>query len=60
MITTSDGEVAERARWLRNQGMAERYVHKIVGLNERMNEIAEFFHRLGFEPAPICSFFKNL
>lgn len=39
MITTSDAEVAEQARWLRNQGMAERYVHKIVGINERMTEI---------------------
>lgn len=39
MITTNDDEVAERARWLRNQGMAERYNHKIVGLNERMTEI---------------------
>lgn len=39
MITTSDPEVAERARWLRNQGMAERYVHRTVGLNERMTEM---------------------
>jgi dTDP-4-amino-4,6-dideoxygalactose transaminase len=39
MITTSDPEVARLARWLRNQGMSERYVHKIVGLNERMTEI---------------------
>lgn len=39
MITTNDPSVAERARWLRNQGMAERYNHKIVGLNERMTEI---------------------
>ena len=39
MITTGDPEVAERARWLRNQGMAERYVHRIVGINERMTEI---------------------
>ncbi len=39
MVTTSDGELAERVRWLRNQGMAERYEHKIVGLNERMTEI---------------------
>ena len=39
MITTFDTEVAERARWLRNQGMAERYVHRIVGINERMTEI---------------------
>ncbi|HEU4318620.1 MAG TPA: DegT/DnrJ/EryC1/StrS aminotransferase family protein [Acidimicrobiia bacterium] len=39
MITTSDPELAERARWLRNQGMVERYVHKVIGLNERMTEI---------------------
>lgn len=39
MITTSDGELAERARMLRNQGMSERYVHPMVGLNERMTEI---------------------
>lgn len=39
MITTNDDEIAERARWLRNQGMAERYNHKIIGLNERMTEI---------------------
>lgn len=39
MITTSDPDLAEKARWLRNQGMAERYQHKIVGLNERMTEI---------------------
>ncbi|MGH3649658.1 MAG: DegT/DnrJ/EryC1/StrS family aminotransferase [Acidimicrobiia bacterium] len=39
MITTSDSEVAHRARLLRNQGMAERYQHRIVGLNERMTEI---------------------
>lgn len=39
MITTFDPEVAQRARWLRNQGMAERYVHRIVGINERMTEI---------------------
>ena len=39
MITTSDPGVAERARMLRNQGMSERYVHPMVGLNERMTEI---------------------
>ncbi len=39
MITTDDDQVAERVRWLRNQGMVERYVHKIVGLNERMTEM---------------------
>lgn len=39
MITTFDSDVAEKARWLRNQGMVERYEHRIVGLNERMTEI---------------------
>lgn len=39
MITTSDPELAERAAWLRNQGMSERYQHEIVGLNERMTEV---------------------
>lgn len=39
MITTSDPDLAERARMLRNQGMSERYVHPMVGLNERMTEI---------------------
>jgi dTDP-4-amino-4,6-dideoxygalactose transaminase len=39
MITTSDSHLAERARMLRNQGMSERYVHPMVGLNERMTEI---------------------
>jgi dTDP-4-amino-4,6-dideoxygalactose transaminase len=39
MITTSDPDVAHRARMLRNQGMSERYVHPMVGLNERMTEI---------------------
>lgn len=39
MITTSDDDLASRARMLRNQGMSERYVHPMVGLNERMTEI---------------------
>ena len=39
MITTSDHDLAEKARMLRNQGMVQRYKHKIVGLNERMTEI---------------------
>ncbi len=39
MITTSDPELAERARMLRNQGMATRYVHELIGLNERMTEL---------------------
>jgi len=39
MITTRDPELAQRARLLRNQGMAARYEHILVGINERMTEI---------------------
>ena len=39
MITTNEAELARRARLLRNQGMEERYLHELVGLNERMTEI---------------------
>jgi perosamine synthetase len=39
MITTSDREVAERVRLLRNQGMVKRYEHVTIGLNERMTEV---------------------
>ena len=39
MITTSDPEVAERARLLREHGMKVRYHHDIVGYNFRMSDI---------------------
>ena len=39
MLTTSDSDLAEWARMFRNQGMAARYEHKIIGLNERMTEV---------------------
>ena len=38
MITTSDDELADRARMIRNQGMAARYEHELIGINERMTE----------------------
>jgi perosamine synthetase len=52
MITTSDPDVAERARWLRNQGMAERYVHRTVGLNERMTEMEAAIGLIQLEKLP--------
>jgi dTDP-4-amino-4,6-dideoxygalactose transaminase len=52
MITTSDPGVAERARWLRNQGMSERYVHPIAGLNERMTEIEGAIGLIQLEKLP--------
>jgi perosamine synthetase len=39
MITTNDADLAERARWIRNQGMSQRYTHEVVGINERMTSI---------------------
>jgi perosamine synthetase len=39
MITTSDGELAERARLLREHGMKVRYHHDVLGYNFRMTDI---------------------
>ncbi len=39
MITTDDGELAERARLLRQHGMRERYRPEILGYNFRMTDI---------------------
>lgn len=52
MITTRDSELAERARWLRNQGMEQRYVHRVVGLNERMTEIEAAIGLVQLEKLP--------
>jgi perosamine synthetase len=40
MLTTNDGELAERVRLLREHGMKVRYHHDIVGYNFRMTDIA--------------------
>jgi dTDP-4-amino-4,6-dideoxygalactose transaminase len=40
MLTTDDGELAERVRLLREHGMKVRYHHDIVGYNFRMTDIA--------------------
>ena len=39
MITTSDGELAERARLLREHGMKVRYHHDVLGYNFRMTDV---------------------
>lgn len=39
MAFTSDGEVADRIRGLRNHGQWERYRHRMVGINGRLDEI---------------------
>lgn len=38
-IVTSDSDLAERARSLRNYGQSNRYEHPLVGLNSRLDEI---------------------
>jgi dTDP-4-amino-4,6-dideoxygalactose transaminase len=40
MLTTNDGELAERIRLLREHGMKVRYHHDILGYNFRMTDIA--------------------
>ena len=39
MVVTSDSELAERVRLLRNYGQTKRYQHEIRGFNSRLDEI---------------------
>ncbi|UCG22610.1 MAG: DegT/DnrJ/EryC1/StrS aminotransferase family protein, partial [Chloroflexota bacterium] len=39
MITTDDGDIAERCRLLRNHGMERRYHYEMLGFNFRMTDI---------------------
>ena len=39
MITTDDGEIARRARQIRNHGQADRYRHELLGLNWRLSDV---------------------
>jgi dTDP-4-amino-4,6-dideoxygalactose transaminase len=38
-IVTDDGDLANRLRQLRNYGQTKKYVHEIVGMNSRLDEI---------------------
>jgi perosamine synthetase len=40
IITTSDLQLAERARMIRNHGQSQRYLHVMMGYNYRMTNIA--------------------
>jgi dTDP-4-amino-4,6-dideoxygalactose transaminase len=40
MVTTTDGEIADRLRLLRNHGMRDRYVYERIGSNFRTTELA--------------------
>jgi len=39
LLTTSDAELAKRARLLRNQGMEPKYLHPVIGGNFRMDAL---------------------
>ncbi len=52
MISTSDPDLARTARLLRSQGMEQRYVHEIVGLNERMTELEAAIGRIQLTRLP--------
>lgn len=40
LVTTKNADFADHIRMLRNQGMRERYLHEVVGLNNRMTEFS--------------------
>ena len=46
MIVTADAEIAERARLLRNQGMARPYANEMIGFNCRMTDLAAAIGRV--------------
>lgn len=52
MITTSDPEVARRARLLRNQGMEVRYQNEVIGFNCRMTDLHAAIGRAQLEQLP--------
>lgn len=40
MVSTADAELARQVRLLRNQGMERQYANEVVGLNNRMTDVA--------------------
>jgi UDP-2-acetamido-2-deoxy-ribo-hexuluronate aminotransferase len=39
MVFTDDDSLAEKLGWIRNHGQNERYCHKIVGINGRLDSV---------------------
>ena len=39
MLDTSDSTLAKKARRLRNYGQSERYLHPVIGMNSRLDEV---------------------
>jgi dTDP-4-amino-4,6-dideoxygalactose transaminase len=46
MVVTNDDGLAQRLRMLRNLGQRERYVHEILGCNNRLDNLQAAFLRL--------------
>ncbi|TWG07977.1 DegT/DnrJ/EryC1/StrS family aminotransferase [Saccharopolyspora dendranthemae] len=47
-VVTRDAELGARVRMLRNHGQRERFVHEVVGLNSRFDEIQAAFQTYRF------------
>jgi dTDP-4-amino-4,6-dideoxygalactose transaminase len=39
MVTTNDAKLAEKVRLLANYGSAEKYLHSVIGVNSRLDEM---------------------
>jgi dTDP-4-amino-4,6-dideoxygalactose transaminase len=39
MVTTNDGELAQKVRMMRDHGRTQKYVHEMFGLNCRLSEV---------------------
>jgi perosamine synthetase len=52
IVTTDDGELAERLRLLRNHGQTARYEHALVGYNWRITEMQAAMGRVQLQKLP--------
>lgn len=52
MVVCEDDMAARKVRLLRNQGMESRYRHEIVGLNNRMTDVAAAIGRVQLKRLP--------